>query len=276
MDYFQKINTSIPQNPSLRKHISYYYFMQTTDLAEPFEFSYYPHYYSTLNFFSHAHIELVDGVRHVYSSNKNKHISIYSRNVKTANKSVLKGKVNVIGVLFEPLGFHHFFPDHINIQAEEYIIQHTENGFDEYLNSIFTADSLADKTHLLDNLFESNYQEYEASMIKCALTKIMDCEGDIDLQELCNHLGLNRRTLLRHFKQHLGYTFRDFKAVVKFRLALKQGVQHDNSPGKWGFDHNYYDQSSFIKYFKAKTNDTPKKLLSSLTQVSPQLIWKLP
>lgn len=276
MTYFREVHTSIPKNSVVKQHIAYYYFMQTADVHEPFEFSYYPHYYSTLNFFRHAHIELINGVRHVYSAKENNNLCIYSRNVKTVNKSVLKGEFNSIGVSFHPLGFHHFFPNQVDLSTQEYMIQHAGKEFDAYLHRIFMADSISDKTHLLDTLFEANYKKYEASLLKKAIAVIMNCEGEIEVQELCRHLGTNRRTLLRHFKQHLGYSIREFKAVVKFRVALREGVKHTAQSSSMAFDHNYYDQSAFIKYFKAKTSDTPKKLLPSLTQVSAQLIWKLP
>lgn len=272
------INTVLPSTPKLKKHIAYYYFLKGGNQKTPVEFSYYPHYYSTLNFFKHGEIVIKGATRYVFHNKQKAYTSVFSRNTKSVKSSLLEGPYNVIGVVFKPLGINHFVIQKLHNQFQEYIFEALGITLHTYLDNIFDKAVFSQKAQLLDEFFSHNYNEFKAPILKDAVAKILACKGDINLTELSAFCDVNRRTLLRHFKDHLGYSFRDFKAVVKFRTALNQGIQKGqlNKLSDLAYDANYYDQSDFIKQFKVKSKETPKQMLKTVTQVTDQLLWKIP
>lgn len=273
----KEIKAKAPLHPKIREHIPYYYFLQENDPESHFEFWHYPHYYSTLNICKNSQVIINDETRYVLSNKEREYVFVYSQNTKRAKKAILQGSHDIIGVVFNPLGINHFLSTPSTITKQEYILNEWGDTFNHHLKRVFDTPGLLTKTRLLDELFQAIYRDFQAPILDRALSQVINSKGNISLNELCALLKVNRRTLLRYFKQHLGYSFRDFKAVVKFRTALHQGVKEMN-PTKLGhlaYNAHYYDQSDFIKHFKSKTNETPKRIINQLSTVTDQLFWKL-
>lgn len=154
------------------------------------------------------------------------------------------------------------------------INQSPENQLKSNLDEIFKTDSIADRVKLLDVFFEKVLQDFKAPVLEKAIEILIKRKGNIGLAELETHLNTSRRNLLRHFKLYLGCSFRDFKSVLKFRIALEHGTQGTKKMSDIAYDSNYFDQSDLIKGFKSKTNETPKNLLKDITPLTKKLLWK--
>lgn len=258
------IKTHSPVDPKINRYIDYYYFLDSQSKKECFEFLHYPHFKSTLVIFKNAEINVKENVNYISSSHENNYRCIYNNNVSRVHKEIVVGPYNIVGIVFNPLGFNYFQ----GINAQDPV-----GLFKSYLDEIFASDSIASRLELLDDFFGKMLQDFKAPVLEKAIELLMNRKGNIDLSELEILLDTNRRSILRYFKLHLGCSFRDFKTVLKFRIALKQGVLGTKKLSDLAYDSNYFDQSDLIKGFKSKSNETPGKLLKKITPVTEKLLW---
>ena len=98
---------------------------------------------------------------------------------------------------------------------------------------------------------------------------ILNSNGSIRVEELSEELGANRKTLLRLFKKHLCCSVEEYKKLVMFRNALNyaQKAGENTTLTDVALYSLYYDQAHYIKHFKSVTGQSPKALLSKLTDL---------
>ncbi|MEM6348795.1 MAG: helix-turn-helix domain-containing protein [Bacteroidota bacterium] len=261
-----EIIKAVPLDPQIKAHIAYYYFLKDSSANVNWQFWHYPHYYSTLLLCRKSKITNEGNTRYILADNNQSFSFIYNQNIKHAKREVLEGPYDIMGIVFRTLGFRYFFPQNLeDIDLQTLFLP------------IFKNPNITDKVKLLDQVFRTQYLGSSPRMIEKAVTQILATDGQIELRQLTSYLGVSRRTLLRHFKSQLDCTLREFRSVVKFRHALKEGVSSFGSRKltELAYDAGYYDQAAFIKSFKQKTNETPKQIIPNIAQLEKELLWKL-
>lgn len=256
-----------PRSPRIKEYISYYYFFDGKHENPNFEFWHYPHFQTSLVFFENAELREHGAIRSITAVDEHKFQYIFNRNFFRAKREVINGRLNIIGIVFHPLGINHFQYGHSkNIDGF--------SGLD--ISEVFSEKDDLDRVKRLDEMFEKRYQDFDAPIIKAAIAIIIKKKGDIFLNDLSALLNTSRRTILRNFRSHLNCSFQEFKHVVKFRKAMEYHHQETQSLklSDLAYELNYYDQSDLIKAFKAMTNETPKKLLAKIAPLSEKLLWK--
>lgn len=80
------------------------------------------------------------------------------------------------------------------------------------------------------------------------------------IEHLAEKSGLSIRQFERHFKAQFGITAKEFQNITRFQTVTKK-ILFSKTPDYLGtiLDGGYFDQSHFIKAFKAYTNTTPKQ-----------------
>jgi AraC-like DNA-binding protein len=99
----------------------------------------------------------------------------------------------------------------------------------------------------------------------------------IKVEDLASMLNVSRRTLLRKFKKHLGYSIEKYRKVIKFRMALSHFENNKNNLhlSDAALSSNYYDQADLYHNLKSKSGLTPKQLLEQLEIIDHTLLWKV-
>ncbi|MFT5617218.1 MAG: AraC-like DNA-binding protein [Arenicella sp.] len=100
--------------------------------------------------------------------------------------------------------------------------------------------------------------------------------GSGKVADLAAKLDVSRRTLLRKFKKHLGYSIEEYLSVIKFRKALFnfQNSDTDSKLSDIALDSNYYDQADFNHQVKYRSGMPPKELFKQLEIMDNTLFWK--
>jgi AraC-like DNA-binding protein len=83
------------------------------------------------------------------------------------------------------------------------------------------------------------------------------CMEDASVQAMANYYNLSERHLRRLCKQHLGLNAEDFLLYKKYLVALQFLHTTDTSLTQVAYQSGFYDQSHFIREFKAFTGLTP-------------------
>ena len=192
---------------------------------------------------------------------------------------VMQGPLNKLSIVFHPLGLNHFVNVPLSLLVADHFSFFTHFGetFEELLPKLFTSSSLTEKRDILDGFFLQQFRSFEEGRLKRAVNQILESDESVKVSQLSDLLGLSRKTLLRLFQKHLGYTVESYISVVKFRKALIAYQQKKTKPllTEIAYEGNYYDQAHFIHDFKAKTGLNPKQLYSQLQTLEEGLFWKL-
>ena len=197
-----------------------------------------------------------------------------------------RGPLDRIAIVFHPCGLNHFIKVVLGelLQPHFSLFTHFGERFNQQLEAVFNTDSLEQQREQLDQILGSRLTEFNEPVVLQAVDQLLSGQGSNKVTELAAQLSTSRRTLLRKFKAHLGYSVEEYLSVIRFRRALlnyQQSLAVDKYPnrkvrlGEIAVNSNYYDQPDFNRSVKNRSGLTPKALFEQLNIVDDVLFWKL-
>ena len=114
-----------------------------------------------------------------------------------------------------------------------------------------------EKISILNQYFHTLSSSYSYGPADRAVDLILSARGIISVRELCAALFISERQLERIFRQYIGLSPKYYCRIIRFNYIF-QCIQNKDST--WmDIVHNagYYDQSHFIRNFKAFTGEEP-------------------
>lgn len=259
----ERFITVKPKSELISKYISYYYFHDSDDEQFRRNFVFYPH-------FKHGFTTYKEGetFRTLYTMNYNRQISVE-----------LKGTFQKLGVAFHPLGLNHFVSKPVSelYDPQTLHFSHWNPEIFQELREVFQTDEPDQKRDLLDNLFEKRFLlNPDLHIVQQAVSHIFNSFGTIQVEDLALEIGVNRKTLLRHFKKHLACSIEEYKKVVKFRTSIQaaasKGLKNLTEVSLYSL---YYDQSDFTNRFKELTGQNPTAFFASISKMGEEdIFWK--
>ena len=122
-------------------------------------------------------------------------------------------------------------------------------SIDEWVNLV---------THYLISVFVQKQERLDAK-IKEALLIIIENRGQVSMAQVCDTIGVNKRTFERRFAAETGLLPKQFAKIIQFQSSLEQLTENDyDKLTDIVYENGFSDQSHFIKVFKAYTGKTPK------------------
>jgi AraC-like DNA-binding protein len=97
-------------------------------------------------------------------------------------------------------------------------------------------------------------------LIKVALDRIIEADGDISIRNLIDELPVSRDSFEKKFRAQVGTSPKQFSNIVRFR-GLFENSQKKLNLTTIALNAGYYDQSHFIKEFKSITGKRPSDFL---------------
>lgn len=97
--------------------------------------------------------------------------------------------------------------------------------------------------------------------VDMAVDQIINSRGKTDVQMLCNLLSISERHLERIFREYVGLPPKFYARIIRFSNIFH--LVNSKDPG-WSdlvYDSGFYDQSHFIRNFKAFTGEEPTSYL---------------
>ncbi|MEO1653074.1 MAG: helix-turn-helix domain-containing protein, partial [Bacteroidota bacterium] len=152
-----------------------------------------------------------------------------------------------------------------------------DTPFATFLDRVYEEPGIEKKRDLLDDFFLALYQPFPEISLTRAVDILQNRGEPIKVGELAEELGLSRRTLLRKFKRHTGYSIEEYISTIKFRKALLNYQKNQDSPPltQIALESHYYDQADFNRSIKHRSELTPSELFRQLNIVDNTLFWKL-
>jgi AraC-like DNA-binding protein len=262
-EFMERFVTVKPKNELIAKYISYYYFHDSDDADPGRSFVFFPHF------------------KHGFTAYKTQDsfITKYTMNYDRQMRVELPDPFHKIGVAFHPLGINHFISEPVSKLYNGETMEFSRWNPEIYpeLEEVFRIQDPEQKRDLLDKLFEKRFrQNPDLRIVQQAVTYIFNSFGTIQVDELADKIGVNRKTLLRHFRKHLNCSTEEYKKVVKFRTsiqaALNMGMKNLTEVSLYSL---YYDQSDFTNRFKELTGQTPGNFFASIRKMGEEdIFWK--
>ncbi|MEO1449723.1 MAG: helix-turn-helix domain-containing protein [Bacteroidota bacterium] len=189
------------------------------------------------------------------------------------------GPLDRVAIVFYPGGINHFIRVALGSLLERHysLFTYFEAEFDHLLPQVYETPDLETKRDLLDTFLMEQFQPLDEPELYQAIDLLQQADPMYKVADLAEKLELSRRTLLRKFKKHLGYSVEEYTSVIKFRRALLSYQQQQQAPdlSSIAYDSRYYDQADFNHQLKARSGLTPRALFAQLNIVDDTLFWKI-
>jgi len=265
-----------PDHKLVKNYIEYYYFFEVSG-EQPISYLYYPHYVQVLNIYKDAEVNLTDSGRRVEASIDKTISCTYTCNLHSIRKVSFVGKNNQIGIVFKPLGINHFLPFNLEEVVTEVAqaFDYFGSPFENLAVEVYACTKLKNRRDIFDNYFAAHFRKrIDIDLVK-NLHDVLQNKKEFNVNLFAQALGVNRKTVYRQFRKHLCYTPQAFKSVLKFRNALHDhGVLLKSTLTQTAHEHNFYDQSDFIRRYKKLAGLTPRQLINRLDQYgSTNTFW---
>lgn len=156
----------------------------------------------------------------------------------------------------------------LNFDASELTDQKTElhniagNDGSLLTEKLFDAKDLKKKIEILNANLSSWFKEETNARVDYVIQKIIESQGNISINRICDSLGLTRQHLARLFRQYVGIGPKQFARVIRFQTLLKN-VRH-SSKINWADEAvmlGYYDQAHLISDFREFSGTSPEKFV---------------
>ncbi len=264
-----------PMHPQLKPWIAYYYFHTVANEGGDYSVIYYPHYHTAINFYRNAEVQWDDEGRIVRHRTQASTKCLFTRNTKLSRHVTLKGSVDKIGIVFNPLGINHFIACELAHISKGVItpFDYFGTSFLALSTQLFETYEPVTKRNLLDRFFLKRYAGFQDTAFRELVGLLMETKVPVAVNDIAQQMGIHRKTVLRKFKRYLGMSPSEFIALLKFRHAMHQ-CDSQRHLTRIAYDSNYYDQSHFIKNYKSLVGVSPKKLFSNVSVLGANnTIW---
>jgi AraC-like DNA-binding protein len=178
-----------------------------------------------------------------------------------------QGASGVITVVFNPSGACNFFCFPLNKIENQSI--HLADLFtgetSEIEDRICECGTLIQRVAVIEQFLISKFNpipQQDQKMIRNSIFLIHQSRGQIQSNQLAEKLCLSPKSMERKFAMFVGKTPKQFIKTIRFNevmLGLAQGKE--TCLTEYAYNNGYFDQSHFIKVFKAYSGYTPKEFI---------------
>ena len=95
------------------------------------------------------------------------------------------------------------------------------------------------------------------------INKIHATKGQCNVAQMAAFFSVSERTIHRLFNKFVGVNPINYINLIKFRTFLEHSSSSNNHLLSVAIDTGYYDQSHFIKHFKAFSTQTPSQFFEN-------------
>src|SRR5690606_17615354 len=118
---------------------------------------------------------------------------------------------------------------------------------------IFNETDRQKQIELLENYWLSKFIKKDFSLIEQILA---DVEADLKIEDIAIKNNISRKHINTLFSKHIGKTPSEYRKIYRFRKSLLKYKNNKNLT-TLSYENLFYDQSHFIKDFKALTKINP-------------------
>jgi len=169
------------------------------------------------------------------------------------------GNAGIVAIKFKPAALTQLFGLHMaaytdNVVGLETVPAINVDGLVEKIIPFKGEESLKEA---LDNYLLALSVGVTAGPVNAAVDLVLNANGMVTVKEMADAAAVGERQLERLFKRYVGLSPKYYARIIRFNYIF-QLIQDKNTP--WAdivYQSGYYDQSHFIRNFKAFTGEDP-------------------
>lgn len=185
------------------------------------------------------------------------------------------GKNTMLGVRFLPdgaAGFLSATADDFNDRIFDFRLIAGRNAGDLHQRLLETSDwperiGLIE-TFLLNRLSLAKRKTGQAAVVRDIMGQLRKEDFFENIGNVASRYGISQRYLQRLFLHHTGLTPKLYSKIHRFQNSLRLVTRKDTSLTSIAYDCGYFDQSHFIRDFKAFTGRTPSGYLGETSPIT--------
>ena len=188
---------------------------------------------------------------------------------------VIRGHVEALSIIFQPLGLHTLFGVPVSPFADLGFEGHgvLGEGVSKLHERLGNTNSFSERTELL-NLFFRNRLAHAATRAPASavLNLLMSPDKPMKVSDVARWAGISPRQLERLALQHIGMPPRMITRIARFQRAMRMKLQGSPSWTEVAYAADYHDQMHMIRDFRAFSGDSPVRILN---QSAPEHLSRL-
>ncbi|MBD2757484.1 helix-turn-helix domain-containing protein [Spirosoma validum] len=275
MQHITDVEHFYPSHPLLKQYIQYYYFLRTDSPDFVSQYYVFPNILQSLNIHKHAYCRIEDTAITVSSYPQADPLLIAQGRYEQPHYVELRGMVDKITIVFNPLGLNHFITKplvEITPNASQVFTDWDQHSNHQgFIRAFFDTDSLEQRIRLLETYLVAIYQPipYE-QILTHALLRLADFDHEPTVRTIMDEVNMNVRTFHRLFVKNMSLSPASYRKIARFRHSLRDQVLHEHfkSLTQTGYESNFYDQAYFIKTYRQFTGHNPKRLLKTISKLA--------
>lgn len=254
-----------PTNPLLREYMEGYYFF--SESQEPVRYFTFPNNFGILTVAQNALVRFKDHTYTISASPLENIVSDFVFRYTVPLEIVYENMVNEITIYFKPLAIHHFIENPFAPGSGSADFNPSDD-FNEVMRLIFEERDREKQIEMLESYWLSKFVLKDLHLISHILA---DLETSTRMEEIAEKYGFTRQYINRLFHKYVGKTASEYRKIHRFRTSI---LQHGNSRNLTELSYGalFYDQSHFIRDFKAFTNINPAVFFENV-DTAKENIW---
>jgi AraC-like DNA-binding protein len=169
------------------------------------------------------------------------------------------GPVGMIAVKLKPAAFTQLFNVDMHLYTNEAVDLATLKieKLEELKQKVIPFTNEEEAKHIFDEFFAGLLTTIKENPVTKAIDLIFETNGLIKVEEIAAKTGVGARQLERLFKKYIGLTPKYYCRIIRFNYIYQLIQQGNTSWQEIVYLSGYYDQSHFIRNFKAFTGEDP-------------------
>lgn len=263
-----KLDFYKPINETLRKYIKGYYFISKNQDSGPIKYWTFPNNYCILTVNQQFEVEDKGDLVTISSSETNNIMTCVVSRYTKPMQIFYKELVDELTIYFHPLGINHFIEDPAKLFIRKTQIDiNFLDGFNDKMRTLFSLDRTSQIIELESYLLSKLKADKDLTIFREMLA---DLENELTVDQLAKKYHFSRQYINRLFLRNLGKSPSEYKKIHRFRQALK--MQHKSKRFSLLLNTGFYDQSHYIKDFKAFTALNPNSFFKDV-DVNKENVW---
>ena len=180
---------------------------------------------------------------------------------------VIRGHVEALSVLFQPLGLHTLFGVPVSPLADLGFEGHGLLGPDvsQLYERLGNAGNFLERTQLLNLFFRNRLAHLRTrDPATAALKLLMSTNQPMRVSDAASQAGLSSRQLERVSLQRVGIPPQMITRIARFQRAIRMKLQSSSSWTEVAYKANYHDQMHMIRDFRAFASDSPGRIFGQM------------
>lgn len=189
-----------------------------------------------------------------------------------------RGKHTMLGIKFFPHSAAYFLKDEIAKFNNQIVDLYDIIGkpIKTLHNQLLETSDMDKRIALLENFFlkiliANEKKSFKIDKVADILTSIKKDPTENNIGNIASQHGISTRYLHKLIFQHTGLAPTSFNKIKRFQISLKLLAKNEQPLTAIAYHCGYFDQSHFIRDFKAFTGLTPSAYLANITPVNQLL-----